>query len=78
MDYTLEDFTRYKQYLNTVKKIIDSRFEDQKEFIYCKQGCAHCCKKGTYPLSRIEFEYLSLGFLNLENNVKEEIFIQED
>lgn len=68
MDYTFEDFTRYKQYLNTIQQVLDSYFEDQKEYICCKKGCAHCCKKGNYPYSDIEAKFLLLGFFKIERS----------
>ena len=61
-----EGLKLYKQYLISVQKIIDNHFENQKEYLCCKKGCAHCCKKGTYPYSEIEFEYLRIGFFQMD------------
>ncbi len=70
-----EQLKLYKQYLNTIQRLLDEYFEDQKEYIYCKQGCAHCCKRGQYPFSKLEFEYLTLGLLKI-NAEKRESLIQ--
>ena len=50
----------YKKYLNTIQSFLDKYFEDQKEYICCQKGCAHCCEKGAYPYSQIEFDYLMI------------------
>ena len=64
--FDFEILKKYKQYLNAVQKMLDSYFEDQKEFIFCKKGCAHCCERGQYPYSRLEFDYLMIGFFKIE------------
>lgn len=56
----------YKKYLNTIQSFLDKYFEDQKEYICCKKGCAHCCEKGAYPYSQLEFDYLILGFFKMD------------
>ena len=73
MDYTLEDFTKYKQYLNTIQKALDEYFEDQKEYICCKKGCSHCCEKGAYPYSDLEFKFLLLGFFRIPIKEQQEV-----
>lgn len=45
-------------------------FESFGDNICCKKGCAECCKKGDYPLSDIELEYLMQGFMQLEPEKK--------
>jgi Fe-S-cluster containining protein len=65
MDYTLEDFFVYKQYLNTIDIVLKGYFEDQKEYIFCKKGCSHCCETGQYPYTDLEFKYLLLGFFKI-------------
>lgn len=73
MAVDFEKIDMYKKYLNTLQPILDSYFEEQKEYICCKSGCAHCCEKGAYPFSEVEFIYLMLGFLKLDSQVREPI-----
>ncbi len=61
-----EELKLYKQYLNTIQCFLDKYFENQKEYICCQKGCAHCCEKGTYPYSQIEFDYLMIGFFKMD------------
>lgn len=61
-----EGLKLYKQYLNTIQSYLDECFEDQKEYICCHKGCAHCCEKGAYPYSQIEFDYLMIGFFKMD------------
>lgn len=56
----------YKQYLNTVQGILNEHFENQKEYICCQKGCSHCCETGAYPYSRLEFDYLMIGFFKMD------------
>ena len=63
--FSIDQLIKYKQYLNTIQQYLDKCFEDQAEYIFCKSGCAHCCKNGVYPYSELEFEYLMTGFFNL-------------
>lgn len=73
MDYTIEDFTKFKQYLNTIDKVLNRYFEEQKEYICCKKGCAHCCETGQYPYSELEFKYLLLGFFRIPMQEQQEV-----
>ena len=73
MGYTIEDFTKYRQYLNTIDEVLAGYFEDQKEYIFCKKGCAHCCKTGQYPCSELEFRYLQLGFFKIPLKEQQEV-----
>ena len=63
----------YKRYLNTITELLDSYFENQKEYIHCKKGCSYCCEKGVFPFSKVEFEYLLLGLFQLEQSEREKI-----
>ena len=73
MEYSLEDFTKYKRYLNTINEVLEGYFENQKEYICCQKGCAHCCEKGQYPISQLEFNYLILGFFKLDMKKQQEV-----
>ena len=70
------DLKLYKQYLNTIQSLLDKYFDDQKEYLCCKKGCAHCCQKGTYPYSKIEFDYLLMGFFKLDMKEQQEVIIR--
>ena len=56
----------YCQFLRVLQGRLQEHFEDQKEYIHCKEGCAHCCKNGEYPCSELEFEFLKIGFAQLD------------
>jgi len=71
MEYSFEDFTKYKRYLNTINEVLKGYFENQKEYICCQKGCAYCCENGQYPLSQLEFNYLLLGFFKLDMKVQQ-------
>ncbi len=73
MDYSLEDFIKFKQYLNTVDEVLNSYFEHQKEYLFCKKGCAYCCESGQYPYSELEFKYLLLGFFKIPLKEQQEV-----
>lgn len=50
--------------------VIDRKFENQKEYIACSKGCAHCCKTTGMPFSDVEFEYLMEGYNSLDEQKK--------
>ena len=57
----LEDFGKYELYLKYIDKKLQGFFEEQAPYIFCKEGCSHCCEEGEYPMSEIEFAYLTVG-----------------
>jgi Fe-S-cluster containining protein len=61
---------KYKQYLDTLDKKLAKFFESQKPYICCKEGCSSCCEIGEYPYTRVEVQYLMLGFHRLVPDVK--------
>jgi hypothetical protein len=63
---TYEELDKFKRYIKTIQYYLDQYFEDQKEYICCHRGCSHCCEKGSYPYSKMEFEYLLIGFFKLD------------
>lgn len=65
-------FDNYEKFLGYLNVKLQSFFEQQKEYICCKEGCSLCCKTGVYPISEIEFLYLksALSELDYELRVK--------
>lgn len=62
---TEEDILKYEYYLTAIQKQLGAFFEEQAPYIFCKEGCSHCCEKGEYPFSEIEFAYLMIGVRTL-------------
>ena len=58
---TNEDIQKYELYLTMLTQQLGAFFEEQAPYIHCKEGCSHCCEKGEYPFSEIEFAYLMIG-----------------
>mgnify|MGYP005759253819 FL=1 len=68
------ELENYKIYLNLLEeRVIKKHFDEQKPYICCRKGCAHCCKNGEFPLSEIEMEYLMSGYEQLPQDKKNEI-----
>ena len=67
------DFLAYEKYLEWVDSKIAKFFEQAKPYVFCKVGCAHCCKRGEYPYSLLEFKYILYGSLNLSKETMLEI-----
>lgn len=63
----------FEKFLEILDDDLKKIFEYQKEYIVCKKGCSLCCRRGDYPLSEIEFEYLKAGFEKLNEETKEKI-----
>ena len=64
---------RYSSFIDSLTLQLNKMFEDQKEFIKCKKGCAHCCKEGEYPFSKLEIEYLMDGYRKLPKDIKDSV-----
>lgn len=73
-DFSLKK--RYEIFLYTLNKELQKMFDNQAEFIKCKEGCSYCCEKGEYPFSELEFNYLIEGYKQLDSNTK--IIIKEN
>ena len=67
-DYSLKK--RYEIFLYTLNKELQKMFDNQAEFIKCKEGCSYCCEKGEYPFSELEFNYLIEDYKQLDSNTK--------
>lgn len=55
----------YEQYLNNIGKSIEKFFNQQKPYIFCKEGCSKCCEIGEYPFSQLEMDYAMFGYSQL-------------
>ncbi len=63
----------YEKFLDIFTQDIQAMFEHQKDYIYCKEGCSHCCEYGEYPFTEIEFLYLIEGYKKLTPDTKNKI-----
>jgi Fe-S-cluster containining protein len=59
--------------MNYLNKKLERFFDEQSPYIFCKKGCAKCCKKGTYLFSKIEFNYIMVGFTQLPIETQQKI-----
>ena len=66
----------YKKFLEIFQQDIDAMFAHQKDYICCKEGCAHCCEYGEYPFTETEFLYLMDGYEKLDEQTK--IIVQKN
>ena len=56
----------YVTYLNFISEKLERFFARQKPYIFCKKGCAKCCKNAQFPYTLIEITYLMSGFMKLD------------
>lgn len=62
---------KYEKYLDAIEvQLLKKYFEQQKDYIHCKQGCSYCCEKGEYPFSELEFKYAMIGYNSLNEEKK--------
>ena len=66
----LENYLTYLVFLNNK---LTKFFASQTQFIFCKKGCARCCKNAEFPYSEIELKYLLYGFLRLDKDTQNKI-----
>lgn len=70
------NISNYIFYLSYLNRKLCRFFKQQSPYICCKKGCAKCCKNGTFVMSKIEFDYLMVGFLQLPIDTQEKIKIK--
>ncbi|OLA78546.1 MAG: hypothetical protein BHW55_00895 [Candidatus Melainabacteria bacterium 35_41] len=63
-------FENYKAYLKFLDERLNKFFERQKPYIFCKKGCAKCCKHAQFPYSLTEISYLLNGVFDLDIEVQ--------
>ena len=68
----------YLIYLEFITKKIHKFFEEQRDYIFCKKGCGKCCKKAQFPYSKIEFELIYQGLLDLKPEIQKEVLDKVD
>lgn len=66
-------FGNYISYLNFLNEKLVKFFNRQKPYIFCKKGCAKCCKNAEFPYSFLEVRYLFYGASKLPFDVQEKI-----
>ena len=69
----LENYEKFIKDFDELLKFIE---DSQTEYLHCKKGCTKCCDIGEYPMSQIEFTYLTQGYINLAQNTK--ILVQQN
>ena len=63
----------YKRYLEFLDSKLSKFFESQKPYIFCKKGCAHCCKHSQFPYSLLEMKYFLSGLETLDSSITDKI-----
>ena len=66
---------KYDKFIKDFQQKIDKYFEENSEYIYCHEGCSACCEIGEYPFSWIEMGYLMEAFVELPENIKQNLNI---
>ena len=64
-------FADYLLYIAYLNKKLAGFFEEQAPYIFCQKGCSKCCKNGEYPFSKMEFNFLMIGFSKLPEETKQ-------
>ena len=63
----------YEKFLKSIDGDLAKIFENQKEYICCKEGCSLCCERGDYPISALEYNYMMIGYDKLDSEIKSKI-----
>ena len=66
-------FDEFCDFLELITGKINKFFDNQKEYIRCKEGCSLCCREGEYPCSELEYEFLRLGVALLPVETQKQI-----
>ena len=66
-------FILYEQFIRVVTERLDEYFKNQSEYLCCKEGCSLCCSTGMYPCTKLELDYLYIGFLGLLKETQDKI-----
>lgn len=60
----------YEKFLKELDKKLKKYFDEQSEYLCCKEGCSACCEVGDYPFTQLEMMYLMQGFRKLSPDVQ--------
>ena len=69
----INEIKKYELYLAYLMPKLEKFFQEQSPYIYCKEGCSHCCEKGEYPFSELEFAYIMYGSKSLTPQIINEL-----
>jgi Fe-S-cluster containining protein len=61
----------YEIELKKLTEEIESYFENQQEYMFCKEGCSICCQNSYYPCSELEYDYLKTFIDDLDEQKRE-------
>ena len=68
----------YLLYLKYMTDKIQKYFDEQREYICCRQGCSKCCKKAQFPYSEIEFKLIYEGLISLKPEIQVQVLNKVD
>lgn len=69
----INEIKKYELYLAYLMPKLEKFFQEQSPYICCKEGCSHCCEKGEYPFSELEFAYIMYGSKSLTPQIINEL-----
>ena len=69
----INEIKKYELYLAYLMPKLEKFFLEQSPYICCKEGCSHCCEKGEYPFSELEFAYIMYGSKSLTPQIINEL-----
>ena len=61
---------KYEKFLKELDKKLGKYFQEQSEYVCCKDGCSGCCEIGDYPFTQLEMMYLMQGYKALPHMVQ--------
>ena len=64
---------KYLDYIAYLTRNLNKYFEAQEPYIFCKRGCAKCCQSGEYPFSRLEFDFINIGYYQLQPDLRQNV-----
>ena len=68
----------YIMYLSYMQNKISKFFKEQKDYIFCKKGCAKCCRNAQFPYTEMEFRLLYQGLMRLKPDIQRQVLDKVD